>query len=428
MTMSTLGQKTQAATNKEEIFHAILTNNLDQIKKLVNLDNVNIKDRSGYTLLHIATNNEKTDIAKWLVSAGADVNIHCNSHTVLATALNKANYDLFNFFLENKAECIGRNQLNVLHEAANKNRNDIVVRLIEKGADPNLFNNLHITPLTIAIGHKNKEIIEFLLENGACANLPDKKGNTSLHLACSLVDSDIINCLLDNTECDLRLKNANEETCIDLLFLGLMKENRVQFDYGLILKLIQMGAVFSMPWNYTLNQANYLVFLKFVAFLCKYLPGRSKLENIFLNDKPFFTDLILSGYWKNSLLIALKFAILSVQDEQKLECLIKKPELLKLIEIILLSDQFTLNKHDILSTLYTFDDELDSSAEGAAQSVPNYLYAYIKRYFNKPLSLKCLCRNEIRSSLIDLNESTFTKLKVKDTTLIEYLNFESEKT
>ena len=421
MTMSTLGSKTQSTSNKEEILHSILSNNLENLKQLVTCENVNIKDRSGYTLLHIATNNDKTEIAKWLVSLGADINIHCNTHTVLATSLTKANYELFDFFLENKAECIGRNQMNVLHEAVNKNRFDIVVRLIEKGADPNLFNNMHITPLTIAIGHKNKEIIEFLIENGACANLPDKKGNTSLHLACSMLDTSIITCLLDNTECDLKLKNSNDETCLDLMFLNLLKENQLQFDLDILLRLIQMGAVFSMPWNYTLNSTNYLCFLKLMAFLCKHMSGR--VHNVFLNDKPFFTHLILNGYWKNSILIAIKYAILAVQDQQKIDCLIKKNELISLLEIILFSDQFTLSKQDILSTLYMFDDEIEP-ADGT-QSIPNYLYTHVKKCFNRPFSLKILCRNCIRSTLIDIGEPNVKKLKIKDTQLVDYLNYEN---
>lgn len=424
MTMSTLGSKTQSSSNREEIFHSIVTNNLENLKKLVTAENVNIKDRSGYTLLHIATNSDKTDIAKWLVSAGADLNIHCNTHTVLATALNRANYELFDFYLENKAECIGRNQMNVLHEAANKNRFDIVHRLIEKGADPNLFNNVHITPLTIAISHKNREIIELLLENGACANLPDKKGNTSLHLACSMLDESIVTCLLDNTECDLKLKNLNEETCLDLMFVNLLKENRLSFDLTILLRLIEMGAVFSMPWNYVLNQTNYLCFLKLMAFMCKHLSSR--LHQSFLNDKPFFTDLILNGYWKNSILISIKYAILGVQDQQKMDCLIKKSELIRLIEILLFSDEFSMSKKDILSTLYMFDDEIEPL--DGAQSVSNYLYTYVKKCFNKPFSLKILCRNRIRSSLADLSEPVVKRLKVKDSHLVDYLNYESEKT
>lgn len=418
--MSSLGSKSQPS-HREEIFHSILSNNLDKLKLLVTSDNVNMKDRSGYTLLHMATNNDKTEAAKWLVAAGADINIHCNTHTVLATALARANYPLFDFYLDNKAECIGRNQLNVLHEAANKNRYDIVVRLIEKGADPNLFNSMHITPLTIAIGHKNKQIVELLLENGACANLPDKKGNTSLHLACSMADEAIVTCLLDNTECDLKLKNLNDETCLDLIFVSLIKENRVSFDLDLLLRLIKMGAVFSMPWNYVLNQTNYLCFLKLMAFVCKHLSGR--LRHVFVSDRPFFADLIVTGYWKNSLLIAIKYAILGVQDQTKMDCLIKKNELLRLVEIILFSDEFRVDKKEVLSTLYMFDDEADS----ADPPVSNYLYMYVKKCFNKPFSLKNLCRNRIRASLSDLDETSVKRLKVKDAQLVDYLNYDTDK-
>lgn len=400
---------TQNVVNKEEIFHAIQTNNLELLKKLVNAENVNIKDRSGYTLLHIATNNEKSDIAKWLVSIGADVNIHCNSHTVLSTALTKANYDLFDFYLENKAECIGRNQLNVLHEAANKNRFDIVERLIEKGADPNLFNNLHITPLTIAINHKNKQIILFLLENGACANLPDKKGNTALHLACSMCEPDILNCLLENTECDLKLKNLNEETPLDLLWINLIKENnKFNLEESLLHKLVELGACFSMPWNYNLNLTNYATFLKLISILCKY-----KLKDLFLNDKPFFSDLILNSFWRNSVIIAIKSAVLDAKLSAS-----TKSELLASIEKILLANEFNLKQNDLLATLYGICDE---EPESEQQDV----FKYVKKFYSKPFSLKNLCRNEIRKNVINLSQDTLLKLKLNDSKLINFLNFDA---
>jgi len=52
---------------KDEIFHAIQIGNIEILKTLVSSENANLKDRSGHTLLHMATNNEKNEIAKWLV-------------------------------------------------------------------------------------------------------------------------------------------------------------------------------------------------------------------------------------------------------------------------------------------------------------------------------------------------------------------------
>lgn len=167
---------------KDEIINAIIGSNLELLKRLVTPELVNIKDRSGNTLLHLATNNQRTAIAKWLVSQGADVNAHCNGHTVLATALNHANYELFDFFLAHKAECIGRNQLNLMHEAVQQQRADIVNTLIGRGADPNLYNSAHLTPLSIACMNRNLEISLILMENGACANLPDKKVNSTFKM------------------------------------------------------------------------------------------------------------------------------------------------------------------------------------------------------------------------------------------------------
>jgi ankyrin repeat protein len=229
---------------KDEIIHSIQTGNLDQLKKLVTPEHVNIKDRSGHSLLHIATTNEKYEIAKWLISMGSDINMHCNGHTVTSLALTKGNFEFFNFYLSNNGDCKGRNQLNLLHEAANKNRCDIVEALIDRGADPNQLNNIHNTPLTIAVNHRNREICQVLLDNGACANIPDKKGNTALHLACNAAESNIVNVLLDNTECDLKLKNSNDETALDLLFTNSIKESK-ENNNKIIEKLIQCGGAFS---------------------------------------------------------------------------------------------------------------------------------------------------------------------------------------
>lgn len=394
------------ASLKDEVFHAIQANNLDALKSLVNSSNVNMKDRSGYSLLHIATNLEKNEIAKWLVSVcGADLNMHCNNHTVLTLALNKSNFELFDFYLENKAECIGRSQLNLLHEATNKNRYDILERLIEKGADPNQYNNMQITPLTIAVQNKNKRIILLLLESGACANLPDKKGNTAMHLACSLADAEIINVLLDNTECDLRLKNVNEETPFDLYWTSIIKESKMP-DANLIMKIVELGGLFSMPWNFTFNNHNHLIFIKSISHLCKY-----KLHDLFVNEKPLFNELIINGYWRNSLIVSIKSVII---ENSKVE---NQHEVYKAIEQILLSKEFDLTESDLMSTIYMIEADLSDSE----------LTKSLKRLFHQPFSLKSLARVRVRQLLGKLDQETLDKLNL-NSQIRNFLLFQHAKT
>lgn len=130
-----------------------------------------------------------------------------------------------------------------------------------------------------------------------------KKGNTALHVACGTADVALIECLLANTECDLRIKNVAEETPLDLLFMAYMRENK-RPNEELVRRLVRAGALFSMPWNFTLNALNAPILILFFAILCKL--AVPSLAALFLNDKPFFTDVITRGYWPNSLLVAMR--------------------------------------------------------------------------------------------------------------------------
>lgn len=391
------------ASKKDEIIHAIHSGNLSHLKDLITPDNVHMKDRSGYSLLHIATNADQVAIAQWLLThCSLDVNAQCNGHTVLSLALAKANYALFDFYLEHKAECIGRNQLNLLHEAVNKNRYDIVERLVERGADPNqtTHHQLH-TPLTIAVTQRNKRIALLLLESGACANLPDKKGNTAVHLACGLCDPELIHVLLDNTECDLKLKNHAEETPLDLFWTACLRENR-SVDSNLIGKLVDMGALFSMPWNnYTLTAQNHLFFVKAMSVLCHY-----KLNDLFVSDRPLFARLLVQGWWRNSLIVAIKSAIIDNKDTK---------ELYKAVETIVLSDEMGLSESDLCSTFYMYD-EVDEFE----------VYKMLKRLFAAPFSLKSLSRMSVRKRIGKFSVEAVDGLKLSDQ-LKNYLIFETKK-
>lgn len=389
---------------KDEIFHAIQTGNLEGLKKLVGTENANIKDRSGHTLLHVATANEKNEIAKWLVSIGAEINVHCSGNTAVSLALAKGNFDLFDFYLKNNGDCKGRNQLNLLHEAANKDRCDIVETLIDKGADPNQLNNLHYTPLTISVSHRNVKISQLLLESGACATIPDKKGNTALHLACSLGDSEMINLLLDNAECDFRLRNGNDETCLDMLWITMIKEPKNN-NLELIDKLIQHGALFFMPWNFTFSCHSHVSFIKLMSIVCKY-----RLRDLFIDEKPLFTNLIIKGYWRNSLIVSIKSAIIDHKSQSTQDQI----DLFKAIETIVLSQELELTEQDLCSTFYMFDevDEFD-------------VYTNLKKkLFAGPLTLKNMTRVKIREYLNFFDRESLKEINVLTEPMKKFLFFD----
>jgi hypothetical protein len=161
-----------------------------------------------------------------------------------------------------------------------------------------------------------------------------------------------------------------------------------------------------MPWNFTLTQTNAPVLIIFCAHLCKLVP---RLNHLFLNDKPFFTDLIVRGYWRNSLLIAIRSCIVETHSKTTNSASTSTPslvDLLNAIDLITLTNQFGLIGADLLSTLYSCEDSQDEYE----------VYKHVKQlYGSLPLSLRNLCRNEIRSSVEHVDdEESFKRLGLNE--------------
>lgn len=86
----------------------------------------------------------------------------------------------------------------VLHLAVRKKVLSIVLLLIEKGADINVINNNGETPLKIAIIDKNQEMIKLLISKEADIYIKDKNGNTmkSLLISSNLMNDDLIQIII----------------------------------------------------------------------------------------------------------------------------------------------------------------------------------------------------------------------------------------
>ena len=72
------------------------------------------------------------------------------------------------------------------HIAAQQNRIDIVKWLIENGANPNTKDKMHNTALHFASKTGSQHVLKYLIEYGADLNAKDKEENTPLDYASSL--------------------------------------------------------------------------------------------------------------------------------------------------------------------------------------------------------------------------------------------------
>lgn len=132
ITQNSYGYNDEASS---KLFQEVMDNNLEAIKKnLENGANINVKDKNGWTLLHIATNSRNIKMIEFLINNGANINAQDNDgDTPLHTAV------------------IWQNQ-------------EIVKLLIQHNANANIQNNNGITPLAFSMNSQNKEIAELLIQ------------------------------------------------------------------------------------------------------------------------------------------------------------------------------------------------------------------------------------------------------------------------
>ena len=290
----------------------------------------------------------------------------------------------------------------------------------------------YVYAINNAIHFKNIQIIGYLLDSGAGVNLPDRKGSTALHLAFGAADSEIIRLVLDRDECNLNLKNVAEETPLDILISAYLRENRTP-DEDLLERAFQMGARFGMPLNFEINSKNNLIFLTLIKTFIKTGP---KLRSLFLSNDPILVqELILNGYWRNSLIIAIKSIIYEMSFKVLKLSFKEWNSLFFSIQLILFSNEFNFKESDLCSSFkYMLDEKSSSATEedivngGGSLNVENILKStrddsdvglaehdligkedvlivkLMKTILNNPPNLQNLCRILIRDQLAKNNQ------------------------
>ena len=143
---------------------------------LTNLDNAgknkvdpNAQDNSGMSLLHCAVLKKQDGIINYLLSVRA-----CSPRTQLA-----------------------KNGASPLYDAARTGTYEMVQKLVNFGADPNVATTAGLTPLHQAAARGNLEMVKDLIQAGADVNAVAENGRTPIFYAAARGKASTVNCLLE---------------------------------------------------------------------------------------------------------------------------------------------------------------------------------------------------------------------------------------
>jgi len=153
------------------------------------------------TGLYSASSRGYADVVRSLIDRGADLNTICEDYdedgcdvkwTPLHVAIYKERRDIVILLLERGADTEPRNSWDetAIYMASSRRCADIVRQLISHGADLNVecedsdafHYDVKRTPLHVAIRDGTPPIARMLLEHGANPNAPDNLGQTALHV------------------------------------------------------------------------------------------------------------------------------------------------------------------------------------------------------------------------------------------------------
>jgi len=169
-----------------QLIRATRNGDLDKVKLLVK-DGININyqpyNTDGSALMRAVAGNQHPEIAKFLIKAGADLNLQDEvGDTALMYASNAGSTEMVKLLLKRGADpnILNRDKNNALHFASLYGHLDIVKILIDAGINIDNPDEDGRTPLFYAIGYVRSETVKLLIELGADANILDNKGLTPI--------------------------------------------------------------------------------------------------------------------------------------------------------------------------------------------------------------------------------------------------------
>ena len=224
------------------------------LQHIENGSDLNTKDNSGWTPLHLAIQYNQMEIAILLVNHGADLKAENNERkTPLHLAVQVESKELTKTLLQKGAEINAKDErgFTPLHVATDFGNLELVVLLVENGANLEEISNLGHTVLHLAAKKGFFDIAKILVEKGSNVNAKNFKGFVPLQLAINyaafsktmilakiLIENNAdINNLCDSSWSSLHL--AIKRSLIDVVCLLL--ENSDKIDKTALTVAVQFG-------------------------------------------------------------------------------------------------------------------------------------------------------------------------------------------
>lgn len=171
-------------------------------------------DEDKRTALHLACAAGHTEVARCLISRGADVN-HADDEdwTPLHSCVSKGDSALVELLLEHKAgvDTATSSKATALHLGASKGHSAVVSLLLAAGASKQVREYSGATPLLRAAAANRVETLKILIEAKADVTARDRSGENALHIAINGHCMGACEVLMGCDEAEEMMKRENED-------------------------------------------------------------------------------------------------------------------------------------------------------------------------------------------------------------------------
>ncbi|MGL4563537.1 MAG: ankyrin repeat domain-containing protein [Brevinema sp.] len=190
--------------------------------ELIKKSNLAISNKKKITAFDIAINNKETSTIELFLAHNSNLvtklsNYSCLDQLVYNTTVSN-NQPLLKSLLEigGNVAAVNIDSIPMIHGSVSLGLKDMVIFLLNHGANIEQTSPYGDTPLTMAVYAEEFDIVEYLINYGANINHRETNGDTSLHIAVRRKNKEITKLLLSQPNIELNVKNIYGETPLDI--------------------------------------------------------------------------------------------------------------------------------------------------------------------------------------------------------------------